>query len=79
MPYVIMMILRAGVPQASVLCPFLYLIFTRVAPLTDNTLMATFTDDIAIMSSDQDSNIASQKLQQHLKPLQNWMEQWKIK
>jgi hypothetical protein len=32
----------------------------------------------AIMSSDHDPNTASQKLQQHLNLLQNWMEQWKI-
>jgi hypothetical protein len=30
------------------------------------------------MSSDHDPNTASQKLQQHLNLLQNWMEQWKI-
>jgi hypothetical protein len=32
----------------------------------------------AIMSTDHDPNTASQKLQQHLNLLQNWMEQWKI-
>ncbi|PNF23744.1 hypothetical protein B7P43_G17197 [Cryptotermes secundus] len=31
------------------------------------------------MSADQNQNIASQKLQQHLISLKNWMEQWKIK
>jgi hypothetical protein len=41
--------------------------------------MATFADDTAIMSSDHDPNTASQKLQQHLNSLQNWMEQWEIK
>jgi hypothetical protein len=40
--------------------------------------MAAFADDTAIMSSDHDPNTASQKLQQHLNLLQNWMEQWKI-
>jgi hypothetical protein len=39
--------------------------------------MATFADDTAIMSSEQDHTTASQKLQQHLN-LQTWMEQWKI-
>jgi hypothetical protein len=40
--------------------------------------MATFADDTAIMSSDHDPNMASQKFKQHLNLLQNWMEQWKI-
>jgi hypothetical protein len=40
--------------------------------------MATFADDTAIMSSDHNPNTTSQKLQQHLNLLQNWMEQWKI-
>jgi hypothetical protein len=40
--------------------------------------MATFEDDTAIMSSDQDPTTASQKLQQHLNLLQTWMKQWKI-
>jgi hypothetical protein len=64
-------LIKAGVPQGSVLGPFLYLIFTAYVPLKDNTLMATFADDTAIMSSDHDPNTASQKLQQHLNSLQN--------
>jgi hypothetical protein len=64
-------LIKAGVPQGSVLGPFLYLIFTADVPLKDNTLMATFADDTAIMSSDHDPNTASQELQQHLNLLQN--------
>jgi hypothetical protein len=41
--------------------------------------MATLADNTAIMSSScHHANTASQKLQQHLNLLQNWMEQWKI-
>jgi hypothetical protein len=40
--------------------------------------MATSANDTAIMSSDHDPNTASQKLQQHLNLLQNWLQQWKI-
>jgi hypothetical protein len=47
-------------------------------PVVEKTLMATFAHDTAIMSSDHDPNTNSQKLQQHLKLLQNWMKQWKI-
>jgi hypothetical protein len=71
-------LIRAGAPQGSILGPLLYLIFTADIPLTEKTLMATFADDTAIMSPDHDPNMASQKLQQHLNLLQNWMEQWKI-
>jgi hypothetical protein len=58
-------LIRAGVPQGSILGPLLYLIFTAHVPLIENTLMSTFADDTPIMSSDHDPNTASQKLQQH--------------
>jgi hypothetical protein len=70
-------LIRAGVPLGSIMGHLLYLIFTSDIPLTEDTLMATFADDTAIMSSDHDPNTASKKLQQHLNLLQNWMEQWK--
>jgi hypothetical protein len=69
---------QAGVPQGSVLGPLLYLIFTADVPLTDNTLIATFADDTAIMSSDHDPAVATHKLQLHLNLIQNWMDRWKI-
>lgn len=71
--------IHSGVPQGSVLGPLLYLIFTADVPTTDNTLIATFADDTAIMSSDFSPNRASEKLQQHLNILQTWLEQWRIK
>jgi hypothetical protein len=63
-------LIRARVPQGSILGPLLYLIFTADVPLTGKTQMATFADDTAIMSSDHDPNAASKKLQQYLNLLQ---------
>lgn len=71
-------LIKSGVPQGSVLGPFLYLIFTGDVPVTNDTLMATFADDTAILSSDTDPVRASEKLQNHLNLLQNWLEHWKI-
>lgn len=71
--------ISSGVPQGSVLGPFLYLLYTEDIPTTDSTLIATFADDTAIMSSDTNADYASEKLQSHLNLLQNWLDQWRIK
>jgi hypothetical protein len=71
--------IRAGVPQGSVLGPLLYLLYTADVPLTQDTLMATFAGETAILSSDPDLVRASEKLQHHFNLLQNWLEQWRIK
>lgn len=43
---------RAGVPQRSVLCPFLYNLFTSDFPTCLSTSTATFADHTANSSSD---------------------------
>ena len=70
---------QSGVPQGSVLGPLLYLIYTADVPTTADTLIATFADDTAIMSSDTRPHRASEKLQQHLNALQTWLNQWRVK
>lgn len=71
-------LIQSGVPQGSVLGPILYLIFTMDLPLANDTLVATFADDTAIMSSDIDPTRASNKLQSHLDQLEEWFKKWKI-
>jgi hypothetical protein len=70
---------QSGVPWGSVLGPLLYLIFTADIPTSADTLIATFADDTAIMSSDSRPDRASEKLQELLNALQTWIDQWKVK
>jgi hypothetical protein len=71
--------IRAGVPQGSVLGPILYLIFTADIPTTDDTEIATYADDTALLAVADDPQVASHRLQAHLHLLQEWTVKWRIK
>jgi hypothetical protein len=43
--------IQSGVPQGSVLPPFLFLIFTSDIPQSQEITLATYADDIAILPS----------------------------
>jgi hypothetical protein len=60
-------VIKAGGPQGSVIKPLLYLIYTADAPTWDDTLIATFADDTAIVSSDEDPARASERLYHHIR------------
>jgi hypothetical protein len=71
--------IQLGVPQGSVLGPFLYLMFTADIPTTNNTTIGTFADDTAIISVNGNPQMASENLQSHLNQLQEWLNNWRVK
>ena len=66
--------IMAGVPQGSV-----YLIFTADLPTSDKVLPSTFVDDTAILSSHKNPVIASVILNIHLKRIEIWFNNWRIR
>ncbi|KAL4136298.1 hypothetical protein QTP88_007846 [Uroleucon formosanum] len=71
--------INAGVPQGSILAPTLYNLFTSDIPHSNNTTLATFADDTAILSSNKCLQAATNHLQEHLVILQHWFQKWRIK
>ena len=58
--------MTSGVPQGSVLGPFLYIIFTADIPQQNSTTISTFADDTAVLSRHTNLDIATANLQAHL-------------
>ena len=71
--------IKSGVPQGSVLGPFLYLIFTNDIPQPDETIIATFADDTAILAVGNTIEESTNKLQRSINKIYNWTSKWRIK
>jgi hypothetical protein len=70
---------KVGVPQGRVLGALLYLLHTADIPTSPDTTTATFADDTAVLATDSDPAIASQKLQTGLPAIQHYLKTWRMK
>jgi len=64
--------IQAKIPQESDLFPDFLNIFKSNTPQTDNTTLATYTDNTVILSSYINPVEASPDLQRHLNQIENW-------
>ena len=77
--YSILKQMSSGVPQGSVLGPILYLLYTRDLPKQKDSIIATFADDTAIITIDDDVRTATKTLQKSINAVNEWTKKWRIK
>ena len=54
--------------------PLLYLLYTADLPATADSIIATFTDDTAVLTIHEGQAIADHRLQTHLNKIQLWLK-----
>jgi hypothetical protein len=72
-------LIKAGVPEGSVLGPGLYLLYINDVPTTSNSTMATFADDTAVMTLGGTVEISIRNLPSDVNKVAIWTRKWRIK
>lgn len=70
--------IRAGVPQGSVLSPFLYNIYTADIKKPKNADIALFADDIALISNGKLTSAIIKRLNSAINTVNKYFRKWKI-
>lgn len=67
-----------GIPQGGSLSTTLFLIYINDIPKSQNTELALFADDTAIIASSKNPRLANIRINNHLNELIEYFNQWKI-
>ena len=68
----------AGVPQGSILGPFLFLIYINDLPENLQSTVKLFADGTSLFSTMYDPNISASQLGSDLKKISCWAYKWKM-
>lgn len=70
--------IESGVPQGSALGPLLFIIFMSDLNANNNTIMALFADDLAVLFKHKKPDFIVQKLNNQLERIQEWYNTWRL-
>ena len=72
--------ISAGVPQGSVMGPLMFLIYINdlVTSVSNDINIKLFADDTLLYFAGNDHNISSKLLNDNLKKIQKWADQWLV-
>lgn len=70
---------KAGVPQGSLLGPTLFNLYVHDLPTVNNSTLAMFADDTAILTQGTTIETTIQRLQNAVNVTCDWYQKWKIK
>lgn len=73
-------VIKAGVPQGSILGPLLYIIYTSDFPVNDDQdhMTAFYADDTAVITKSKQIKPAMDKLQDTIYDIEDWCKRWRV-